>query len=370
MAWNWQHPDWPGFRWDSTALEALEAQFLQHAGVQIGSVRHFDAEVHRSITIDVLTGEALKTSEIEGEILNRDSVQSSILRQFGLTADNRRVQPAERGIADMMVDLYRHYDAPLTHESLHGWHRMIASGRTDIKDIGTYRTHDDPMQVVSGPLHKPKVHFEAPPSAEMAEQMDGFLKWFARTAPDGAQPLPPLTRAGLAHLYFVSIHPYEDGNGRIARALAVKALAQAIGQPALLALSHVIQRKRPAYYDALEANNKGVEITGWLAYFAQVILDALDATQVLIDFLIEKAKFYDRARGQINARQERVIERMFREGPEGFKGGLSAANYISITSAARATATRDLQDLVEKRILTVTGTLKSTRYHLALDTSE
>ena len=134
-----------------------------------------------------------------------------------------------------------------------------------------------------------------------------------------------------------------------------------------MALSHVIQRKRPAYYHALEANNKGVEISGWLTYFAQVVLDALDATQVLIDFLIAKAKFYDRARGQINERQERVIERMFREGPEGFKGGLSAANYISISGAARATATRDLQDLVEKRILTVTGTLKSTRYHLALN---
>ncbi|RVT90228.1 Fic family protein [Sphingomonas crocodyli] len=367
MVWNWQHPDWPALRWDSSALAMLEAQFLLRAGVQIGSVRHFDADVHRSITIEVLTGEALKTSEIEGEILNRDSVQSSILRQFGLTTGNRRVQPTERGIANMMVDLYRHYDSPLTHDSLHGWHRMIASGRTDIKDIGTYRSHDDPMQVASGPIHKPKVHFEAPPSAEMTVQMAGFLQWFASSAPDGDKPLPPLTRAGLAHLYFVSIHPYEDGNGRISRALAVKALAQAIGQPALLALSHVIQRKRPAYYDALEANNKGVEITGWLTYFAQIVLDALDTTQVLIDFLIAKAKFYDRARGAINERQERVIERMCREGPDGFTGGLSAANYISISGAARATATRDLQDLVKKRLLTVAGALKSTRYHLALD---
>lgn len=368
MHWNWQHPDWPNFRWDSNKLARLETQFLKRVGMQIGSVRHFEEDVRRSVTVDVLTGEALKTSEIEGEILNRDSVQSSILRQFGLEVDNRRIPPAEQGIADMMVDLYRHYDAPLTHESLHDWHRMIASGRSDLKDIGAYRTHDDPMQVVSGPLHKPKVHFEAPPSAEMKQEMDAFLRWFALSAPDGDHPLPALTRAGLAHLYFVSIHPYEDGNGRIARALAVKALAQSIGEPALLALSFVIQRRRPAYYDALEANNRDIEVSDWLEYFAGVIMEALEATQTLIDFLIAKTRFYDRVRGQLNERQERVIARIFREGPEGFKGGLSAANYIRITDVSRATATRDLHDLVEKGILTATGTFKSTRYYLALDT--
>lgn len=367
MAWNWQQPDWPRFRWDSAAVAAFEAQFLTRAGMQIGALRHFDEETRQSVTIDVLTGEAVKTSEIEGEILNRDSVQSSILRQFGLETDNRRVPLAERGIADMMVDLYRGFAAPLTHESLHGWHQLIASGRIDLKDIGAYRTHDDPMQVVSGPLHKPKVHFEAPPSSEMPRQMDEFLRWFAETAPDRPHPLPALTRAGIAHLYFVSIHPYEDGNGRIARAIAVKALEQAIGQPALLALSHTIQHKRSAYYDALEASNKDTEITGWLQYFSGVVLDGLDATQTLIEFLIAKTKFYDRVRGQINERQERVIKRMFREGPEGFKAGLSAGNYITITGAARATATRDLHDLVEKGIFLATGALKYTRYHIALD---
>lgn len=370
MNWNWQHTEWPNFRWDGSRLAPLEAQFLKRVGVQIGSVRHFDEDVRRSVAIDVLTGEALKTSEIEGELLNRDSVQSSILRQFGLETDNRRIPPAERGIADMMVDLYRHYAEPLTHESLHAWHRMIASGRADLKNIGDYRAHDDPMQVVSGPLQKHKVHFEAPPSAVMKKEMDEFLHWFAKSAPDGEHPLPALTRAGLAHLYFVSIHPYEDGNGRISRALAVKALAQSIGEPALLALSYVIQQKRPAYYDALEANNRDIEITEWLEYFAGMALEALEATQTLIDFLIAKTRFYDRVRGQINERQERVIARMFREGPDGFKGGLSAANYIRITDASRATATRDLNDLVEKRVFTVMGTLKSTRYYLALDTDD
>jgi Fic family protein len=367
MRWNWEHPDWPNFRWDSAALAEMESQFLQRSGMQIGSLKHFDDETRLTIMVDTLTGEALKTSEIEGEILNRDSVQSSILNGFGLPTDGRRVAPAERGIAEMMIDLHRHYDQPVTHATLHGWHRMITNGRTDLHDIGRFRTHAEPMQVVSGALHKPKVHFEAPPSTAMALEMDKFVAWMAATAPGGKHALPPLTRAGLAHLYFVCVHPYEDGNGRIARALAEKMLAQGIGQPTLLALSHTIQRRRKSYYDALEANNKDVEITDWLRYFAETVLEAQSYTQRLIDFLIQKTKIYDRVRGKLNDRQERVLARLFKEGPDGFKGGLSAGNYITITGAARATATRDLLQMVQLGILNVTGSLKSTRYWLNIE---
>lgn len=367
MAWNWEHPDWPDFQWDRAALADMEARFLHSSGMQIGSLKHFDDETRLSIMVDTLTGEALKTSEIEGEILNRDSVQSSILNGFGLPTDGRRIAPAERGIADMMIDLHRRFDQPVTHATLHGWHRMITNGRTDLQDIGQYRTHEQPMQVVSGALHKPNVHFEAPPSAAMRGEMDRFIDWLAATAPGNERALPPLTRAGLAHLYFVCIHPFEDGNGRIARALAEKMLAQGIGQPTLLALSHTIQRHRKRYYDALEANNKDIEVTDWLVYFASTVLDAQRYTQRLIDFLIEKTKIYDRVRGQLNERQERVLARLFKEGPDGFKGGLSAGNYITITGAARATATRDLLQLVELGILTVTGSLKSTRYWLKIE---
>lgn len=370
MTWNWEHPEWPNFRWDSAALAEMEAQFLHRSGMQIGSLKHFDEEARLSIMVDTLTGEALKTSEIEGEILNRDSVQSSILNGFGLTTDGRRVPPAERGIADMMIDLHRHFNEPVTHATLHGWHRMITNGRTDLHDIGLYRTHAEPMQVVSGALHKPKVHFEAPPSAAMQQEMDKFVEWLAVSGPSGDQALPPLTRAGLAHLYFVCIHPYEDGNGRIARALAEKMLAQGIGQPTLLALSHTIQRGRKTYYDALEANNKDIDVTDWLVYFAETVLDAQGYTQKLIDFLIEKTKIYDRVRGKLNDRQERVLARLFKEGPDGFTGGLSAGNYITITGAARATATRDLFQMVELGILTVSGSLKSTRYWLNVESGK
>lgn len=366
MAWNWMQEAWPNFTWRANELDGLESRFVRESGVQIGSVRHVGDDERTTLIVDMMTTEAIDTSAIEGEVLNRDSVQSSLLRTFGLPADHRRVPPAERGIAEMMSDLYRSFDARLTHETMHGWHTMLMQGRTDIDEAGGYRTGGDPMQVVSGYVHRPKVHFEAPPASAVAAEMEAFVQWFADTAPDGPRPLPALTRAGIAHLYFVSIHPYEDGNGRIARALATKALAQSSGQPSLLALSHVIYRRRAAYYDLLEANNKDVAITGWLVNFAAMILEAQDYTQRLIDFLIDKTKLYDRVRGQLNERQARALERLFREGPEGFAGGLSAANYIRITGAPRATATRDLQDLVAKGVLSVTGALKSTRYNLRL----
>ena len=366
MKWNWQQPDWPQFRWESAPLAALEAQFLQQAGILIGSVKHLADDDRAAITIDIMTGEALKTSEIEGEVLNRDSVQSSLRRQFGLEIGDRRIPPAERGIAAMMIGLYRDFAKPLTDETLFAWHRMVVSGRHDIESVGSYREHADAMQVVSGFSHKPKVHFEAPHSKDVPQEMQSFLSWFAATSPDGPKPLPGLTRAGIAHLYFVSIHPFEDGNGRVARALAEKVLSQAIGQPSLIALSDVIQRKRAAYYDALEAANKHNEITAWLTYFAETVLDAQTHSLTLIDFLITKTQFYDRFRGRFNERQARVIARMFREGVDGFTGGLSAANYITITGTSRATATRDLQQLVSMGALGQTGTLKSTRYYLDL----
>ncbi|MBC2665752.1 Fic family protein [Novosphingobium flavum] len=366
MKWNWQQPDWPEFRWDRAPLVAPEAQFLQQSGILIGSVKHLADDDRAAVTIDIMTGEALKTSEIEGELLNRDSVQSSLRRQFGLEVGGRRIPPAERGIAEMMIALYRDFAEPLTDETLFAWHRMVVSGRHDIEAVGRYREHADAMQVVSGLIHKPKVHFEAPPSKDVPQEMQSFLAWFAATSPEGPRPLPGLTRAGIAHLYFVSIHPFEDGNGRVARALAEKALSQAIGQPSLIALSHVIQRKRAAYYDALEAANKQNEITAWLTYFAETVLEAQTHSLALIDFLITKTQYYDRFRDRLNERQARVIARMFREGLDGFTGGLSAANYITITGTSRATATRDLQELVSMGALLQTGTLKSTRYYLDL----
>ena len=366
MTWNWEQPDWPEFAYDSKALEPLEQQFLLQSGEFIGACKHIGADDQESLKIELISDEAVKTSEIEGEILNRDSVQSSLRQQLGLGVEAPGVKPEERGVSKMMVDLYQNFTTPLSDKTMFDWHSMLLSGDTSIRVIGGYRTHPEPMQVVSGPIQKPLVHFEAPPSDRMPGEMKRFIEWFNDTAPTGKNPLPPLTRAALAHLYFVCIHPFGDGNGRIARALAEKALAQNLGQPSLIALAYTIERKRKDYYAALERNNKDLEIDGWMKYFANTILEAQNNTIQRVDFYIAKAKFYEKFRGKLNKRQNKVIARVFREGIDGFKGGLSAENYISISKTSRATATRDLQDLVEKGALTKTGELRHTRYFLRL----
>jgi Fic family protein len=367
MTWNWEEPDWPKFSYKSETLAQLEQQFLLQSGELVGAYKHIGPADQETLKIELISEEAVKTSEIEGEILNRDSVQSSLRHQLGLGAEKPGIDPAERGISEMMVDLYRNFATPLDDATMFAWHKMLLAGDHKISVIGGYRTHADPMQVVSGPDYKRTVHFEAPPSTRMSAEMARFIAWFNDTAPNGKNPLPPLTRAGITHLYFVCIHPFEDGNGRIGRALAEKSLAQNLNQPSLIALAYTIERKRKDYYAALERNNKHMEITAWLTYFASTILEAQRNTIARVDFFVAKAKFYEAFRGKLNERQDRVIARMFQEGIDGFKGGLSADNYITISKTSRATATRDLQDLVEKGALTKTGELRHTRYFLNIE---
>ncbi len=367
MTWNWQRADWPHFRYQQAALSAQESRFLLQSGELCGVFKHLGQEDRQVLTITLIGDEALKTAQIEGQYLDRDSLQSSIRRQFGLQADHRRIPPAEQGHAEMMVSLYKTYPEPLTHDTLLAWHTALAMGRRDLAAVGAYRTHADPMQVVSGPIHEPVVHFVAPPSSRVKHEMDAFVRWFNTSAPNGKTPLTPLVRAGVAHLYFVSIHPFEDGNGRIGRAIAEKALAQYLGQPTLIALAHTIERNKKEYYAALAQTNHDNEITNWLKYFAETVLAAQARTVSRIEFLIAKTKFYDRFRGAFNERQEKVIARLFQAGPDGFVGGLNAEKYICITKTSRATATRDLTELAEKQALRRTGQLKGTRYHLTLD---
>ncbi|MGA2672593.1 MAG: Fic family protein [Terracidiphilus sp.] len=366
MRWNWKNSDWPNFRWDRSRISAAEEQFLLGAGVCIGMARHLGEDGRNQLLVEAMSGEALTTSEIEGEILNRASVQSSIQRQLGLSADKRRILPAEQGIAEMMVDLYRSVAEPVSHEMLFGWHRMVTAGRSDLADFGKYRTSLEPMQVVSGPIGAQKVHFEAPPAAQVPAEMERFIAWFNRTAPQNEKTLPAITRAGLAHLYFESIHPFEDDNGRIGRALAEKAMAQSLGQSQLVALATTILVHRKAYYDALEKASRQMDGTAWLGWFAEIALEAQRRTIAQVEFLIAKTKLLDRLRGQINDRQQKALLRLFREGPDGFEGGLSAGNYSTITGASPATTTRDLADLTEKGALVRTGERRHARYALNL----
>jgi Fic family protein len=341
----------------------LEAAFLHRSGVHVGAFFHLNDEDRENLRAELLSDEALLTSKIEGEFLNRDSLQSSIRRLFGMPDDSRKVAPAEQGISELLVDVYRNFAASLSDAQLFEWHRMVVRGRWDLKTVGAYRSHDEPMRIVSGAIHDPTVHFEAPSSAVVPEEMRKFIGWFNGSA----AALPGLARAGIAHLWFESIHPFEDGNGRIGRGIAEKALSQALGQPTLVALSSIMERDRMTYYDALGKASRSIEITGWLEYFGNTVLEAQDHTLRRIEFLIRKTKFFERFSGRLNPRQEKVMLRMFREGPEGFAGGLSSKNYVSITRCSPATATRDLSDLVERGALVRTGERKHARYALKLE---
>ncbi|WOE74660.1 Fic family protein [Alterisphingorhabdus coralli] len=366
MQWNWQQPDWPNFDYDAAALQAAEERFLKGAGVVVGAMLHADGEEKDALTIELIAQETVDSSAIEGEVLDRASVQSSLARHMGIRAEHRRANAAETGAAELMANLYQTYDDPISDQLLFDWHSMLMAGRRDLNDIGRYRTQSDPMQIVSGALHAPRVHYEAPPSDAVPQEMHGFIAWLNQTAPTGAKPLPAITRAGIAHLWFESIHPFEDGNGRIGRAIAEKALAQTIEAPTLTALAETIHRHRKDYYAQLQRASQSNQLDDWLSWFADIVLAAQERTLTRIRFLIEKTRLLDRLRGQINERQEKALIRMFAEGPDGFAGGLSAKNYRTITDATTATATRDLADLVRLGALRREGERKSTRYYLAI----
>ena len=366
MAWNWQQEDWPRFSWDERKLRNAEALFVEGAGISIGVSKHLSETDRSNLSVELMSYEAVDTSAIEGETLDRDSVQSSIRKHLGLESDQRKIKPAEAGIAEAMVDLYEHVKDPLTEAALHRWHRLITNGRTDLTDIGRYRTGADPMQIVSGPLHKPKIHFEAPPAAQVEPEMERFREWIAQSAPGATSPLPPLTRAGLAHIWFESIHPYEDGNGRIGRAISEKLLAQGLPTPVFTGMASTLLLHRMAYYAALERGHGGLEITDWLIWFAAKAVEAQRRTLQQVEFVLTKTRMMESLRGQINDRQEKALLRMFEAGPNGFIGGLNAANYMTITGAPPATTTRDLAALAGLGALVRTGQHKATRYRLAI----
>jgi len=234
--------------------------------------------------------------------------------------------------------------------------------------IGGFRIHAEPMQVVSGAIGKEKVHFEAPPSIQVPGEMERFTQWFNESAPGGSAFIPsgPI-RAAIAHLYFESIHPFEDGNGRIGRAIADKVLSQHLGRPVLFSLSSAIEAKKENYYSALERAQRQNEISSWIDYFVSTILEAQTTATRQIEFTLRKARFFDQYRESLNERQDKALRRMFEAGPDGFEGGMNARKYISITAASKATATRDLQELVEKGIFVLReGGGRSTSYDVVL----
>jgi len=365
--YNWQHEDWPNFKYNSAFAEAQWLDFVHGTGKIGGLVEALPEQVKGDALIDIMVQEAMKTSEIEGEYLNREDVWSSIKKNLGFKAyQGQQYEARAEGAAALMVNLRQQYQKPLTQKMLFEWHKMLMKGTKGIK-VGQWRKHAEPMQVVSGAYGKIKVHFEAPPSAQVPAQMRDFVKWFNQTAPGGAKEikLAPV-RAALVHVYFESIHPFEDGNGRIGRALSEKALAQSMGRPVLLSLSRSIEANKKAYYEALQKAQRSNEVTPWVQYFVEVVQRAQQEAEQLVAFTLKKTRFFDKHGPLLNTRQHKAIVRMLRDGPGGFEGGMNARKYVGITKTSKATATRDLQELVEMGVFEQVGSGRSTRYEVVL----
>jgi Fic family protein len=365
--YNWQQADWPLFRYSLLGVEDELLLFSEKAGRVSGILEALPEGLRMETVVDIMLMEAINTSAIEGEYPNRNDVLSSIRKNLGIhtALEHIRDRSAE-GLGRLMIDVRKTYAEALTEGALFAWHDMLL-GASNRVAVGRWRTHEDPMQVVSGPLGREKVHFEAPPSRDVPAHMHAFIDWFNATAPGGKDEMKKApVRAALAHLYFETIHPFEDGNGRIGRVIAEKALSQTRGIPVILSLSRTIESNKKAYYDSLEQAQWSNEVTPWVEYFVRTTLDAQLEAERQIDFTLRKARFFDRYRDRMNERQHRVIQRMLEEGPDGFKGGMNARKYMAIAKTSKATATRDMQQLLEIGVFIFAGTGggRSTSYYL------
>jgi Fic family protein len=356
-SWIWQHADWPHFRWDEASLSPLLAQARLAQGKALGAARLLDSSLSLEAVASILVEDGLTTSAIEGEQLDVDAVRSSVARHLGLPTAGLPAPPrAVDGLIDVLLDATQHHDQALTSKRLCAWQAaLFPTGRSGLHAIRVGKLRgDEPMQVVSGGVGKEHVHFIAPPRDGLEAQLKNFLGWFAR-APAG---MDGLIRAGLAHLWFVTLHPFEDGNGRLARALTDMALSQDERQPMrLFSLSAQILRERESYYAILERTQRGgLDVTEWLAWFLVQVAAAASAAENTVANTLAKARFWLRHQSTpLNARQRKALNRLLDAGPDGFEGGINTRKYMSLTKTSRTTAYRELAEMVEKGCITPTG---------------
>jgi len=355
MTYLWQLKQWPALRWDSEALMPLVSRARLAQGQLLAKVGGLGFKLSREARVNILTEEAVTTSAIEGERLNRDAVRSSVARHLGLPAAG--LAPASRsvdGLVEVLLDATEHSETPLTAARLKRWQAaLFPTGYSGLRKIqtGQWRGPEQAMQVVSGAVGRERVHYEAPPGSRVAKEMEQFLAWWkaSATREDG------LLRSGLAHLYFVTIHPFEDGNGRIARVLSEMALAQDERQPTrYYSLSSQIMDERNAYYRVLEASQKGDgDVTPWLDWYLGCYTRAVARAERLIADVLAKATFWQRhAQIDLTPRQRKVLNRLLDAGKGGFQGGLTTRKYVAMAKVSRATAFREISDLLEKGLLT------------------
>ncbi|MGS2808543.1 Fic family protein [Nocardia sp. MW-W600-9] len=342
----WEDPQWPGLRFDAAALAKPVADIAHAQGKLLGRLADTPNELRDQAGLAALTADVVKTSEIEGELLDVASVRSSIARRLGV--DIGATVPADRrvdGVVDMILDATVHHDRTVTAERLFGWHAgLFPTGYSGISRvrIGGWRTDETgPMEVISGPYGRQRVHFEAPPASRLDSEMRRFIDWFDEDSPE-----PTLVKAGLAHLWFVTIHPFDDGNGRIARALGDVLLARADGSTRrFYSVSAQIQRDRKSYYDILERTQQGsLDVTDWLRWFLETMGRAIASADENVDTVLQKARFWRRwDQTALNARQITVLNRLL----DGFDGKLTTRKWAVLTKSSQDTALRDINELIE-----------------------
>lgn len=368
MKWIWQQPDWPDFRYDKSALEGRELEFRINSARLAGRFEALPMASQEDATIDLMLSEAIKTNAIEGEDLDRESVRSSLLSL--MTSDTLPDDSDQKaaGAASLLVDVRKNWQASLTHELLGKWQSMaVPEQRTTSILRGVYRNDPSPMQIVSGPFGREKVHYEAPPATQVPDEMARFIDWYNQTSPvNGDKEISGIARAGIAHLWFELIHSFDDGNGRVGRAIADHALSQSLGYPTMACLATAIEGDKKSYYLQLEKASRGsLDVNVWLDYFADTITKAQEIAREEVDFVLAKTRFYEVYGDQLNDRQARMVSRVFAEGRKGFEGGITTKKYEAITKCPNRTASRDLSDLVAKGIIIpLPGGGRTTRYEL------
>ena len=346
---------WPKFTWNAEKIVPLLIAVRNHQGRLIGRMETLGFPLRSEAILRTLTLDIIKSSEIEGEILDAAQVRSSIARKLGMDIDG--LIPSDRyvdGIVEMMMDAAQNFDNPLTQDRLFGWHAsLFPAGRSGMHKItvGAWRQDaQGPMRVVSGAIGREKVHYEAPEAQRLPAEMDAFLGWL-----NAAQEMDAVLKAGIAHFWFVTLHPFDDGNGRIARAIADMQLARADGsRERFYSMSVQIRQERNAYYDVLEktqkntaAANDGIDITAWLEWFLLCLDSALDITEETLAGVLKKARFWESHQDDhLNERQKLIINKLF----DGFEGKLTSSKWAKITQCSHDTALRDIQDLLEKGV--------------------
>ncbi|MBQ4525592.1 MAG: Fic family protein [Bacteroidaceae bacterium] len=351
--WIWQYEQWPHFCWNDSNIITLLARVRQKQGLLLGLMSSMGFDTQNYNALEVMTEDVLRNAEIEGMLLNPNHVRSSVARHLGLdTAGMPKADHYTEGVVQVLMDAVQHAGVPLTEERLFNWHAALfptgRSGMTVIT-VAAWRKGTEPMQVVSGAIGKEQVHYEAPPSERLPQEMAQFLQWI-----NNEESIDPVLKAAVAHLWFVNIHPFDDGNGRLTRTITDMLLARADGLPQrFYSISDAILRNKKEYYEILEYMGKhGLDITPWLIWFLETMEDAITTAQTRVQRVVKKTLFWQKyISTSLNERQVKIINRLW----DGMEGKLNTSKWAKMTQTSHATALRDIQDLVQKGVLRDSG---------------